>query len=259
MKVKIRAARVFRLLFVIMLILLVANCIVVWLRISTGDDSHSYIKLFDFNQESNVPTFFSSVLLFLASLLLFYIGLVHQSQECRLTRYWQGLAAGFLYMAIDESAQIHEVVNGLIQMKFKLTGFFHYGWVIPFGIIALVVGIIYLLKFMPFLPERIRKLFWISGSIYVLGAIGFEMLGGKLDESGGSEILYAVLYTFEESFEMLGVGLFIYAILVYVEEELRVTIKTKKKFATEMVFLQKKGNEFCEQNQTKNQPEKELV
>ncbi|RKD91375.1 peptidase M48 Ste24p [Mangrovibacterium diazotrophicum] len=239
MKLKIKATRVFRLLLAIMVILLVANCIVVWLKVSTGDGSHSYIKLFDFNKESNVPTFFSSMLLLLTALLLFYIGFVHQSQESRLKRYWFGLAVGFLYMSIDESAQIHEVVNGLIQMKFNLTGFFHYAWVLPFGIIASIVGVVYLIKFLPFIPGRIRTLFWISGGIYVAGAIGFEMIGGKVEDSGGSDVLYAVLYTFEEFFEMLGVSLFLYALLIYVQDELRVTIKTKKSLVSDTVFPQK--------------------
>jgi len=60
----------------------------------------------------------------------------------------------------------------------------------------------------------------ISGALFLIGALGFEMLGGryyKLHES--STILIKVLYTIEELLEMLGIAIFIYALLSYLVNE----------------------------------------
>ena len=60
-------------------------------------------------------------------------------------------------------------------------------------------------------------LFLISGSLFVLGAIGFEILGGWQEEIYGKfGIFYAICYTCEEFLEMLGVVIFNYSLLTYI-------------------------------------------
>ena len=89
---------------------------------------------------------------------------------------------------------------------------------IPYGI-ALGVFLLFYIKFLLSLPKRIMILFIVSGAIFVAGAIGFEMLASRYfslygDISGGT--MYAVFYTFEEFFEMLGIVIFIYTLLSYI-------------------------------------------
>ena len=43
------------------------------------------------------------------------------------------LAVIFLYLSIDESAQIHELINPALTDSFNLGGVFYFSWVIPFG------------------------------------------------------------------------------------------------------------------------------
>lgn len=59
-------------------------------------------------------------------------------------------------------------------------------------------------------------LFIISGAIFLTGAIGFEMLSARHDSLYGiNSITYKAYYTCEEFLEMLGIAIFIYALLRY--------------------------------------------
>jgi hypothetical protein len=56
----------------------------------------------------------------------------------------------------------------------------------------------------------------VAGSLYVVGALGMEMLGGKVaDLHDSSTLTYAAIVTTEEFFEMLGSAIFLYALMVY--------------------------------------------
>ena len=59
------------------------------------------------------------------------------------------------------------------------------------------------LRFLMQLPKRTMIMFIVPGAIYVIGAIGFEMLGGQERELYGHTFLYYVLSTFEELFETI--------------------------------------------------------
>ncbi len=72
-------------------------------------------------------------------------------------------------------------------------------------------------------------LFVVSGLTYVLGAIGLEMIGGlRVDVHGSDDLVYLLIVTCEEFLEMLGIVIFIYALLSYMGEhlkELRIVIE----------------------------------
>ena len=56
--------------------------------------------------------------------------------------------------------------------------------------------------------------------MFLIGALGVEMLGAReADLHGHSTITYCVLFTVEEMLEMLGIILFIYALLRHLAAE----------------------------------------
>ena len=64
-------------------------------------------------------------------------------------------------------------------------------------------------------------MFITSGAIFVLGAIGFEMLSGwQAEVSGKRTYLYMIFYTCEEALEMTGIAIFIYALLSHIVNEM---------------------------------------
>ena len=66
------------------------------------------------------------------------------------------------------------------------------------------------------LPKTTSVSFIIAGIIYLTGLLGIEMVGGYYHELHGKENLtYSLISTLEESLEMLGLILFIRALLDY--------------------------------------------
>ncbi len=60
----------------------------------------------------------------------------------------------------------------------------------------------------------------MAATLYVGGAIGFELIGGRYSELHGAQNLtYSMIATTEESLEMAGVIFFIRALLVYIAEK----------------------------------------
>jgi len=190
------------------------------------------VRLFDFNTEANIPTFYSSLALLSCSILLAFISLSHKKHGS-FYKLWGGLSIIFLFLSIDEIATIHEfVVNDPIQQLLNTSGLLYFAWIIPYGIALLLILGIYL-KFLINLPGKFLHLFVISGSIFVSGAIGIESVCGWYCELLGgvhelNTLPYAVLYTCEEFLEMLGIVFFIYTLLLYIVTELNYSINIDK-------------------------------
>ena len=188
---------------------------------------YGLISLFNFDTERNIPTLYSSIALLVASGLLLFIAATRKKLKLFYLS-WAGLSLIFFFLAIDEISSIHELLIDPARETFGATGLLYYAWVIPYGVGLLFFVFLYS-RFLFRLPKEIMILFIVSGSIFVLGAIGFELIGGKTAEHGVSmdnSMLVSVLYTCEETLEMLGIALFIYTLLSYIVNHLdNVTVK----------------------------------
>ena len=178
---------------------------------------YGLIPLFNVSQEQNIPTLFSVLLLMSCSILLGLIFYLHCKQDAKIKVYWIILALGFVYMAIDEFAQLHESL-GISLMPLignHSHGFLYYSWVVPaFALIIFLA--LFFSSFLFNLPKATSESFTIAGIIYLSGLLGIEMLGGYYHELHGNENLtYSLISTLEESLEMLGLILFIRALLDY--------------------------------------------
>jgi hypothetical protein len=178
------------------------------------------LGFFFVDAEANIPTWYSSALLLLCAIILFAIALIQAENRERYVRQWQFLAFIFLCLSIDETASFHEQMNA-IGYIIKLKGLFYYTWVIP-AIFLVSIFVLFYLRFLAQLHPKTRRLFWLSGIIYLTGAIGFEMLGGVMIESSDKNgLAYIICYHFEEGLEFLGVTVFLYTLLNYLHSNLQ--------------------------------------
>jgi hypothetical protein len=196
---------------------------------------YALFALFDLNTEKNIPTVYSAAALVFASMLLTYITFIHKKQKLSYI-FWLILALIFLFLSLDEVYAIHEKSGKYVKDYIGSTsGLFFYAWVVPYGV-AVVVFIFTYAKFLFGLPRYIMNLFLVSGGIFVLGAIIFEMLGARQAELYGvNNPLYFILYTCEESLEMTGIAIFIYSLLTYIVNHLGAVTITLDKEPTEAV------------------------
>ena len=228
MELKINPKFIFKILVINILILFIANCLGIAVRYIIGDGYDKYVKLFDFDEEDNFPTYYSSVSLLFASVLLLFISYFNKYNGIKYI-LWFILAMAFFYASLDEFTQLHEKLDNILRKAFNPTGIFFYAWVIPYGIVALLTGIIYYFYFLRKLPKKISRLFIFSGVTFITGAIGFELIGSKfITEPGHFNLTTSILYTFEELFEMSGITLFIYALLLYIKNNVTKSITFKK-------------------------------
>jgi hypothetical protein len=194
------------------------------------DKLYGLVPLFDLNAEANVPAWYSSMTLLISSFLLAVIAYHKKEEDDRYFRHWLGLSLIFALLSIDEISSIHELLSQLRHTSTLQSSIFHFAWVIPFGI--LVIGLFFTyLQFIFHLPPRIRNLVIISGAVYVGAALGMEIYEGYWVSVYGEESVYKTLSTpakiftaltiAEECLEMVGIVIFIHALLSYISDFLK--------------------------------------
>jgi hypothetical protein len=174
-----------------------------------------FVPEFNLGTENNIPTYFSGLLLLSASILLGVIARLKWTVQDAFRRYWAGLAFIFAYLSVDEVASLHERLGEPIRHALDTSGVFYYAWVIPGMGLLLLFGFVYA-RFFWALDARWKRLFAVSGFVYVAGGLGVELVGGwfvtQFENPGFTNVL---IVTVEEVLEMSGVALFIYTLMEY--------------------------------------------
>jgi hypothetical protein len=172
---------------------------------------------FNLNYEGNIPTFYSFLALLFSSVLLGEIAHVKNLDNDRYKNHWKILSFIFLYLSLDEIGQVHEDFAIPMQKLLNATGFLYFTWIVPFGFLVAIFALSYS-KFLFHLPVSTKKMFVAAFVLYVGGAIGMEMPGGYLASTTGKEtVLYLIVMTIEEVLEMLGIVVFIHALMSYIK------------------------------------------
>lgn len=213
MNVTLSPKAVLKFLLFSVAVLLVANLIVIFVYAVFESTIGMWLpELFIFDGERNIPTFYSAINLMLSALLLFLIAINHKRDRSS-WRPWLGLAFIMGFLSIDETVSIHEQLGEPTRELLNVSESFYYLWIVPYILATAVLFLLYF-KFLMRLPKRTRFLFILSGSIFILGAAGFEAGGNAM------RLIYPRTYnistTIEELLEMLGVVCFIYALLDYI-------------------------------------------
>lgn len=99
------------------------------------------------------------------------------------------------------------------------SGLLFYPWVVPWAVFVCVFAA-YFASYMRHVPRKTRRLFAIATIIFLGGALGIEVLGGwQHSRYGDDNLTYGLLVLLEESLEMVGLLVFVYALLDYLRAE----------------------------------------
>ena len=171
----------------------------------------NWLDALNMDRELNIPTMFSCGLLFAITLLL------RRLESCggaESRRDWRLLSKIFAFLALDEALQIHEIF--IIP---ALRPFMHPAlastWVIPYSILAFAIFLRFR-SFLHALPSRTRTHFLQAGAVYIIGAIGMEMIGSYAVRSSLIRLhspWYGAITGLEESLELFGLILLIKALM----------------------------------------------
>ena len=211
----------FKLLLLIIGVLTYLNVLALLFWFLYDDPFPTFYKYFNVARERNIPTLYSVIALTVAATLL-ATNARHSWEKCDgQHRYWAGLALIFLFLAFDEGTKIHEMMSGVMGRWVTRKGYLYWPWVIPYGFAVLVLAAVYL-RFLVRLLRTTRYYFILAALLFLGGAIGVDMLQGReayLNIGSDKTILYCVLYSLEEFLEMIGVAVFIYALLKNLADE----------------------------------------
>ncbi|MDY6854470.1 MAG: hypothetical protein SWO11_07150 [Thermodesulfobacteriota bacterium] len=215
--------------FVYILIFLISTHLISQYIIHFIGHNYRFLRIFDLGWEQSIPSLFVTIEWLLGLFLLAVITTVKKNEGSYL--YWLGLVITFSYLTLDEAVSIHERLSNPIRSLLKLSGLLYYAWIIPYSIALFIFFLIYL-RFIISLPYRTRILIITGGVLFLIGALGLEIFEGKYIEVFDRNRLYHLFYiTLEESLEMIGLGVFIYALMTYIDLECkgtRIGIKSSK-------------------------------
>lgn len=152
--------------------------------------------------EANLWAWGSGLLLAGVGLVLAAVGSAARNEHASGAPYFV-LAAIALELSADEIAQLHEKLAG-----FDLDTGVTFAWLsvgVPVAIVA-GVGILWIARK---IDRRLRFRLIVAGATYLLGALGFEALGGfvvggRVDELARSSLAYHVVVGVEEGLEATG-------------------------------------------------------
>jgi hypothetical protein len=221
--VTLQPKKVTKFLLFLVIFLTIANIAGIYSTFYLGHNKvKGLVPLFNVGRESSIPTYYSSITLLICAILIWFIALSKKEENNNYTRHWQGLSIIFLYLSIDEGARIHEWLSEPIRDLLSLGGFFYYSWVIPYIILALLFISIYY-NFLLDLPTQTKRLFVISGGIFVLGALGLELVEGQYYYiyMTHRSVTFNAFVAIEEFLEMFGILIFIHALLDYLQLNVR--------------------------------------
>ena len=214
-------------LSLLVITLLVINLLIIYLHFVRGyEHLKGFIHGFYFDAEANFPSLYSALAISFCSMLLWVIARSDNTRAEKRSSYWKVLAIIFAFLAMDEFASIHEhmiqPVKTIIDGSPIRSDYLYFAWFIPYTVITLLILLAYA-RFFFKLPSRTRRLFASAAGLFLIGAVGMEIAGGKYWASQGwavegsdpVDLTYALIITIEELLEMFGIIIFIYALLDY--------------------------------------------
>jgi hypothetical protein len=196
-----------RLLYAVAVVAGLGLVVEVWHARASNDVVEALLPKLSLSYESNVATWLSSSVLLACAVVAAAIARDRPAWH----RHWWGITAMLAWMSLDEAAELHEHLGGLIGTS----GVLYFDWVIPAAGVVAVVALIYW-PFVRALAPATRTRLLIAAAIYVGGALVMELPLGWWTETRGSEGLgYGLIDWVEETMEMVGASLALVALIAH--------------------------------------------
>lgn len=174
------------------------------------------IWMLDVDSEDSIYTWFSGLLLAFAAMIAFVLASCQREDGKTFAKQWAMMGGILLLMSMDEMLSFHEKLSSVLHGALSTSGLFAFAWVIP-GIALVGAVAVLFWPFLRSLPFTIARGIFVAGAVFVMGALGLEMLAGLVVSGAGPEVyaspLYRGLAGIEEGLEGLGVILLIRTLL----------------------------------------------
>lgn len=181
------------------------------------DYAMGYVPLTHMDMEANIPTMASFMMMALCACAL---GLMasRETDNKRHKRAWALLAILFVLLAMDEVLMFHEQVASPLTHTVMQENAPRFAWIVAYGLLVAAVGAFFLKWFLELRRDLQISLF-ISGAIFLSGALGMEFAASKYVESlpaGYTDIrtlTFDLMATVEEMLEFSGLAYFLFTLV----------------------------------------------
>lgn len=180
-------------------------------------DGERFTKLIAFlstDNEANLPTWFSALLLSACAAMAWLIGAAERRLDGRHWKHWLGVAGIFLYLSLDETGRVHERTIDPLRDLLGGDGLLEFTWIVV-AIPVVIATAVFYAGFVRALPRPVRWRLTAAAVLYVAGAIGTEAASGAVRSAHGDGLGYGLLTCFEEGLEMAAVVLALAALAAY--------------------------------------------
>ena len=166
-------------------------------------------RMFNLDGEANLPTWYASAKLGAAAALAWGCrGPIATGSPLR--RAFTVLALALLFLSVDETALIHESVNGALRTG-GVRAFGNGAWIPAYLGVGVVVAASQARVIVAFLREPTGRALFVTGAVLlVAGAIGVEAVGHATHPTGFAALLEVIV---EETLEMVGGSMIVAALL----------------------------------------------
>ncbi len=187
--------------------------------LATPTSLSKIVLRFDVMHEGNIPSWFSGILLFFSAVLLGLIARAKHRQKDRMRWHWSALSLMFVAFSLDEVAYLHEGLNNF--MRESEISALAIGWVVPAAVLVFCVGVAYI-PFLRHLPATTRRWFVSAAVLFLGGALALEIVDNfLLDSFDVQSRVMLISNHIQDLLEMLGVSLFIYALMDYIRSHMQ--------------------------------------
>jgi hypothetical protein len=206
-------------IFIIAVILAVHSFFVLSPHFINTEFPEFLIERFNIDAEANIPTWFSTILLFFVSVTAFFIHRLKSGRpggRSRWNKIWLGLGTLYLFLSLDEAAQIHELINRLTDVK----------WVFIYAPVFGTIFLVFVYYFFVVIKENHEIRNWILGGlvVFALGGLLFEWINYTY------HLRYAlrqISYVLEEGFEMIGTAMVLTGCLLELNKQFDIKYQVK--------------------------------
>ncbi len=192
--------KTFMTLIIIAFALVVLHLLTVLLGSTSASDLPQLLMSFHLDKEANIPTWYSTILLFavsFSSYLIYYFQNKIPGEKKRFSKFWLNFSLVYCFFSLDEAARIHELIDKMISVK----------WIYFFAPFAAAFFIYCFIYFSTVNPGNKILRNWMIGGliIYALGGMGFEAIDHIFRPL--PPLIQNLEYAFEEGLEMIGTSM----------------------------------------------------
>jgi len=175
---------------------------------------HHPMRIFDLDGEANLPSWFSSVQLFIIGQIFFLKSCQNDAEIQPSPLFLRLVCFGFIFLSLDEAAYIHETLNRILILSSSMPHFKgeHGAWIFlyTFGGIGILLGSFKGILAMWTRYCRESAIMTLGITIALSGGVILEIISYQFLRSGSTPLAYIIEVAFEEFFEMSGGSVVLY-------------------------------------------------